>query len=66
MFLRDVPPYDIDGDGESGPLTDGLLLLRHRFGFTGAPLITGAVDVVNCTRCTAAEIDAYIIALLGP
>jgi DNA-binding beta-propeller fold protein YncE len=65
-FTRDVPPYDIDGDGASEPLTDGLLLLRHRFGFTGSTLITGAVDSVNCIRCTAAEIEAYITALLGP
>ena len=24
---------DIDGDGESKPLTDGLLLIRYLFGF---------------------------------
>ncbi len=64
-FTRDVPAFDIDGDGQSEPLTDGLLLLRHRFGFTGATLIAGAVDLVNCTRCTAAAIAAYIAALLG-
>ncbi len=65
VFTRDVPAYDIDGDGQSDPLTDGLLLLRYLFGFTGATLITGAVDLVNCTRCTAAEIEAYVNALLG-
>lgn len=65
-FTRDVPAYDIDGDGEHDPLTDGLLLLRYLFGFTGSTLITGAVDLANCTRCTAAEIEAYIEALLGP
>ena len=26
---------DIDGDGESKPLTDGLLLIRYLFGFSG-------------------------------
>ena len=36
VFTRDVPAYDIDGDGQSDPLTDGLLLLRYLFGFTGA------------------------------
>jgi DNA-binding beta-propeller fold protein YncE len=65
VFSRDVPSYDIDGDGESEPLTDGLLLLRYLFGFTGSTLITGAVDLVNCTRCTAPAIEAYIDALLG-
>ena len=58
-FDRDVPSYDIDGDGQLDPLTDGLLLLRFLFGFTGAPLVAGAVDLVNCTRCTALEIEAY-------
>jgi DNA-binding beta-propeller fold protein YncE len=55
--------YDIDGDGATEPLTDGLLLLRFLFGFTGTPLIAGAVDVANCTRCTAPLIEAYIAAL---
>ena len=34
---------DIDGDGATDALTDGLLVLRYQFGFTGATLITGAV-----------------------
>ena len=25
---------DVDGNGEATPLTDGLLILRHQFGFT--------------------------------
>jgi hypothetical protein len=57
--------YDIDGDGELESLTDGLLVLRFLFGFTGAPLVTGAVDAVNCTRCTAPAIEAYLQALSG-
>jgi DNA-binding beta-propeller fold protein YncE len=65
-FTRDVPAYDIDGDGESDPLTDGLLLLRYLFDFSGGTLIANAVDLVNCTRCTAPTIAAYIEALLGP
>jgi DNA-binding beta-propeller fold protein YncE len=66
VFTRNVPAYDIDGDGQTDPLTDGLLLLRYLFGFTGSTLITGAVDLANCTRCTAPAIEAYIAALLGP
>jgi hypothetical protein len=66
VFDRAVPAYDIDGDGQNDPLTDGLLLLRYLFGFTGATLVTGAVDVVNCTRCTAAVIEPYIESLLSP
>jgi DNA-binding beta-propeller fold protein YncE len=66
VFDREVPVYDLDGDSQFDPLTDGLLLLRYAFGFTGATLVAGAVDLANCTRCTAAAIEAYIQALLAP
>jgi DNA-binding beta-propeller fold protein YncE len=60
VFDRSPPPYDIDRDGQIDALTDALLLLRYTFGFRGATLVTGAVDLVNCTLCTAAEIEAFI------
>jgi hypothetical protein len=41
------------------PLTDGLLVLRYTFGFTGAVLTTGAVGA-GCTRCDDASISAYL------
>ena len=50
---------DIDGDGESKPLTDGLLLIRYLFGFSGDSLINGAVGL-EATRSSAEEIEAYI------
>ena len=50
---------DIDGDGESKPLTDGLLLIRYLFGFSGESLIDGAVGL-EATRNSAEEIEAYI------
>lgn len=34
---------DLDGDGTSASSTDGLLILRYLFGFTGEALIAGAV-----------------------
>ncbi len=55
---------DIDGDGEPGALTDGLLVLRALFGFTGATLVTGAVDTQNCTRCDAAAIALHLKGLI--
>jgi hypothetical protein len=58
--LAAVDLFDIDGNGETAPLTDGLLVLRFLFGFTGTALTTGAVDVAGCTRCDAATIDAYL------
>ena len=33
---------DVDGDGAVGPLTDGVLILRFLFGFTGSTLVSGA------------------------
>jgi hypothetical protein len=54
---------DDSSNVEVDALTDGLLILRWLFGFTGATLITGAVDVDNCLRCTASEIEAYLQSL---
>ena len=45
---------DIDGDGEAGPLTDGLLLIRYLFGFSGEALVAGA------QRQNSDDIAAYI------
>jgi hypothetical protein len=56
---------DVDGDGQTDSLTDGLLLLRWGFGATGETLVQGAVDVFNCQRCTAPEIEAYLDGLDG-
>ena len=53
---------DVDGDGTTAPLTDGLLVLRFLFGFTGTTLTSGAVDA-DCTRCDAAAIAPYLIGL---
>jgi hypothetical protein len=50
---------DVDGNGSFGALTDGLLVLRYLFGFTGTTLTTGAVGG-SCTRCDAAAIVAYL------
>jgi DNA-binding beta-propeller fold protein YncE len=65
IFDRDLPSYDIDGDGEIDALTDGPLLLRYMFSFTCPVLVANAVDLVNCTRCTAAEIEAYTRVAVG-
>lgn len=37
------PSFDIDGNGRADALTDGLLVLRHLFAFSGASLVDGAV-----------------------
>ena len=54
---------DIDGNGKSDALTDGLLLLRGMFGLTGDALITGVL-APNASYITAEDIEARI-AVLG-
>ena len=39
--------FDIDGDGETEALTDGLLVLRYLFGFSGTTLSEGAVSSLS-------------------
>jgi len=56
---------DVDGDGESKALTDGLLLIRYLFGFSGDSLISGAIGN-GAERDTAEEVEAYIEARLPP
>ncbi|MDB4035351.1 hypothetical protein N9506_05995 [Pseudomonadales bacterium] len=59
-YLTDADSQlDIDGDGESKPLTDGLLLIRYLFGFSGDSLISGAIGT-GAERNTAETVEAYI------
>ena len=59
-YLTDADSQlDIDGDGESKPLTDGLLLIRYLFGFSGDSLVSGAIGT-DATRNTADAVEAYI------
>ena len=59
-YLTDADTQlDVDGDGESKPLTDGLLLIRYLFGFSGDSLISGAIGS-GAERDTAEEVEAYI------
>ncbi|MGB1740285.1 MAG: thrombospondin type 3 repeat-containing protein, partial [Pseudomonadales bacterium] len=50
---------DIDGNGASEPLTDGLLLIRYLFGFSNDALISGAIGS-GAERDTAEKVGAYI------
>ena len=51
--------YDIDGDGNVDPLTDGMLILRYLFGLRGAALIQNAF-VPGAPRNTAPLIEQYL------
>jgi YD repeat-containing protein len=59
-----VPVYtllDADANTVDDALTDGLLIIRHMFGLSGAGLTNGAVGP-NATRSTPASVAAYIVA----
>ena len=59
-YLSDASDeLDIDGDGQSKALTDGLLLIRYLFGFSGESLTTGAVSP-DAERKTSEQIETYI------
>lgn len=61
-LMRAANELDIDGDGEAIALTDGLLLIRWLFGFSGNALTAGAVGE-GAERATASAIQAHIAQL---
>ena len=50
---------DIDDNGTLDPLTDGVLVLRFMFGFTGTTLTNGALGACSA-RCDATAILPYL------
>jgi len=58
------PVADIDNDGSITALSDGVLVLRHLFGFRGQSLISGDVINANCNRCTSEEIETYLTTVI--
>ena len=50
---------DIDSDGQTGALTDGLLILRHLFGFSGSTLTDGAV-ALGASRTSPEAVREYL------
>ena len=50
---------DIDNDGTTQALTDGLLVLRYLFGFQGTSLVENAVNT-GATRTAATDIKDYL------
>ncbi|MBC8273284.1 MAG: thrombospondin type 3 repeat-containing protein [Gammaproteobacteria bacterium] len=54
---------DVDGNGQTDSLTDGLLLLRYLFGFSGQSLIEASL-AVDAERATSGEIESYVYAYL--
>ncbi|MDC3331374.1 thrombospondin type 3 repeat-containing protein, partial [Pseudomonadales bacterium] len=54
--------FDIDADGKTEALTDGLLIIRRLFGFSGTTLVAGSV-ASDGARTDATAIARYIDAL---
>jgi hypothetical protein len=50
---------DVDGNGIAQGSTDGILIARYLFGFSGDALINGAIGA-NATRNTAIAIDSFL------
>ena len=55
--------FDVDDNGRTEALTDGLLILRYMFGVRGAELVASAVGS-GATRANAPAIEAYISSLM--
>jgi len=54
-----IASLDIDGNGQYDGLTDGLLVLRYMFGFTGEQLISGSL-ATDALYTSASLIEARI------
>jgi hypothetical protein len=50
---------DIDANGQTDPLRDGVLVLRYLFGLRGPALVFEAV-ASDCNRCFAGEIESWL------
>jgi Reeler domain len=61
-FLRTSGALDVDGDTQTRPETDGLLIVRYLLGYRGQALVQGA----NGGTLDSAAIEANISALLPP
>ena len=60
--VDDLPSFtlDVDIDSVSGPLTDGILILRHLAGFSGEPLTNGAINADTGRRTAPPQIQAWL------
>ena len=65
-YLIDIRPIlDVDGNGQTDALSDGLLIIRYFFGLRGSALIQGAIGA-GATRTTSSSIETQIQQLSAP
>jgi len=55
----DLASLDVDLNGQADALTDGVVIIRHLFGFSGTALTEGAVDPAG-QRTDPTEIATYL------
>jgi hypothetical protein len=58
-YLSGLSILDVDSNGATDALTDGLLIIRYQFGLTGDALTANAI-ASDCTRCSNSEIENYL------
>src|SRR6267143_1452210 len=59
-----LPNLDVDLNGTADALSDGIVIIRHLFGFTGNALTDGVVDPVG-QRTDPNEIQNYLTSING-
>lgn len=60
LWLDNIRPIlDVDGNGASDALSDGLMLSRYLFDLTGESLIRGTIGG-GASRTTAGQIESYL------
>jgi hypothetical protein len=59
-----LPNLDVDLNGQADALSDGIVIIRHLFGFTGNALVDGVVDPAG-QRTDPAAIQNYLNSLGG-
>jgi hypothetical protein len=50
--------FDVDGDGQTRALTDGVMIVRRMLGLSGSALTAGAKNSLRSDADVAAAIDA--------
>ncbi len=61
--LDDIRPLlDIDGDGRTDALTDGVLIMRYLLGLRGSALIASAISA-DARRTTSVDIENYLVGI---
>jgi len=54
---------DIDANGQTDALTDGLMIIRYLFGLRGQSVINNAIGI-GAQRTTSTAIESYILTLM--